>query len=90
MSLVANVPCTLFPQSVPVSAQHALPAFLPEFVPSIFVSRVAGQIPSSATFDPPGSLPHFLNSQQFCFFMIMYPLFCRFIIYSRILDNYES
>jgi hypothetical protein len=39
---------------------------LPEFSPFARDSDAAGHVPSSATFAPPGSLPHFLNSQQFC------------------------
>jgi hypothetical protein len=66
-SFVANVPWTLLPHSVPVKAQQERPPFLPPFTPSHLVSVEALHNPSSATFTPPGSLAHFLNSQQFCF-----------------------
>jgi hypothetical protein len=54
---------------VPLIAQQARPPFFPLFTPSARVSTAAGQMPISATLLPPGSLPQFLNSQQFCFVM---------------------
>ena len=43
------------------------PPFLPPLTPSVRFSVAAGQTPSSLALAPPGSRPHFLNSQQFCF-----------------------
>lgn len=52
---------------VPAITQHVLPAFFPSWTPSSFVFVEAGHTPIADAFSPPGSLPHFLNSQQFFF-----------------------
>jgi len=68
-SLFANVPSLKPSHRVPAIDQHILPPFLPPFSPSQEVSILAGQMSSSIMFSPPGSLPHYLYSQQFkCFF----------------------
>jgi hypothetical protein len=54
------------PQKVPATAQQIRPPFFPKFRPFSDVSSAAGHPPLSEIFTPPGSLPHFLNSQQFC------------------------
>jgi hypothetical protein len=54
------------PQKVPATAQQIRPPFFPKFRPFSEVSSVAGHPLLPATFAPSGSLPHFLNSQQFC------------------------
>jgi hypothetical protein len=56
--------CTSPLHNVPATTQQLRPAFLPSWMPSSLCSTVAGQIPRSARCIPPGSLPHFLNSQQ--------------------------
>jgi hypothetical protein len=66
-SFSAKDPCTLPPQKVPAIAQQARPPFFPEFSPLAFNVIGAGHTPNSVTFAPPGSRPHFLNSQQFSF-----------------------
>lgn len=68
--LRANVPWALPPHSVPVTAQQARPPFLPPLTPSVESSSAATQTPSSATRSPPGSLPHWRNSQQLSFAML--------------------
>jgi len=55
-------------ENVPATAKQILPPFFPPFIPLKNSSAAARQIPSSATFSPSGSLPHFIYSQQFCFF----------------------
>jgi hypothetical protein len=55
-------------ENIPATAKQTLPPFFPPFSPLKNSSAAARQIPSSATFSPPGSLPHFIYSQQFCFF----------------------
>jgi hypothetical protein len=40
-------------------------------MPSADVSAEAEQMPNWIEFDPPGSLPHFMNSQQLIFFMFL-------------------
>lgn len=55
-------------ENVPATAKQTLPPFFPPFIPLKNSSTAARQIPSSATFSPPGSLPQFIYSQQFCFF----------------------
>jgi hypothetical protein len=55
-------------ENVPATAKQILPPFFPPFIPLKNSSAAARQIPSSATFSPSGSLPHFICSQQFCFF----------------------
>jgi hypothetical protein len=82
--LAANSPMGApSPQKVPATAQQIRPPFSPKFMPSNEVSSEAGHA-CLPTCSPPGSLPHFLNSQQFClgfirFFVlcfILVPLFC--------------
>jgi hypothetical protein len=55
-------------ENVPATAKQILPPFFPPFIPLKNSSAAARQIPSSATFSPSSSLPHFIYSQQFCFF----------------------
>jgi hypothetical protein len=83
--LAANSPMGApSPQKVPATAQQIRPPFFPKFRPSNEVSSAAGHTFLPATCAPPGSLPHFLNSQQFClgfirffvFWLILVPLFC--------------
>ena len=59
---------TISLENVPATAKQILPPFFPPFIPLKNSSTAARQIPSSATFSPPGSLPQFIYSQQFCFF----------------------
>lgn len=73
ISFWANEPCISPPQKVPVTAQHILPRQSPPFTPSPSPPKAAGQTPRWATSLPPGSRPHFLNSQQFSFFAIPMP-----------------
>jgi hypothetical protein len=40
-------------------------------MPSVKVSTEAEHMPNSIDFDPPGSLPHFMNSQQLIFPMFL-------------------
>jgi hypothetical protein len=68
-SLLANVPCTLPPQSVPAIAQHARPPLLPWLIPLASLSVAATQTPSSPSRAPPGSRPQRLYSQQFSLFI---------------------
>jgi hypothetical protein len=39
-------------------------------MPSAPVSIATGQMPNSSALAPPGSRPHFLNSQQFSLFFV--------------------
>ncbi len=55
-------------ENVPATEKQILPPFFPPFIPLKNSSAAARHIPSSATFSPSGSLPHFIYSQQFCFF----------------------
>jgi hypothetical protein len=55
-------------ENVPATAKQILPPFFPPFILLKNSSAAARHIPSSATFLPSGSLPHFIYSQQFCFF----------------------
>jgi len=66
-NLAAQVPSTFPPQNVPANFQQYLPPFLPLLIPSLGSLVAYGQTPSSLTLAPPGSRPHFLNSQQFIF-----------------------
>jgi hypothetical protein len=82
--LEAKEPETLSSQKVPATAQQHLPAFLPQLTPLTLPSIAAGQTPNSFTLAPPGSLPHFLTSQQF-FFAIENPLLHRIFKYAMII-----
>lgn len=50
----------------PLIAQQILPPFSPPFSPFANVAIAVRHTPSFSAMIPPGSLPHFLNSQQFC------------------------
>jgi hypothetical protein len=56
-------------QKVPATIQQALPAFSPLFAPWRLTETAAGHMPNSFALSPPGSILHFMNSQQFFFFM---------------------
>src|SRR5512147_317813 len=67
-SFSAYVPWILPPQREPTTAQHALPAPIPQWAPSNSSFMVTGHIPSSPALSPPGCRPQWVNSQQFSFF----------------------
>lgn len=55
----------IFPQATSRHNQQDRPPFFPPLRPSQSISTGTEQSPYRVTFLPPGSLPHFLNSQQF-------------------------
>jgi hypothetical protein len=54
-------------QANSLRTQQARPPFFPPLMPSESIATGMEQTPYCAIFLPPGSLPHFLNSQQFTF-----------------------
>ena len=89
-NLLLKSPCAPLPLSKVLSTnQHTLPPYKPRCTPSSLFYWVAGQTLWAFVFRLFGPKPHFITSQQFCNFFIVYlaSMMKRIIKYDTIYFN---